>query len=265
MISLFGQVQVWPLDDGQVRLQPSGVIELAWGEAPELKLGLQLWHGEWVYVHQASAQATPLSQSEAGLTLQGDMTDAQGTKALHFQETVAAKPGAIVVTYQLTKPAGVKLCRPPSLELRVPLAHYQGRRQLVVPGVVARLPAFASAAGQAYWLEVADGKGLVMDFSQPSDFELRAEGDSYLVRATVAPPDFRTAELTVSLEVRALPRPLPGEVSGDRRPLGIRQVAPARAEVPRPPTRTPSIPTRLPWMPISWHPPGGSWWCRAFT
>lgn len=233
MVGLWAQPTPFSLDGGEVRLSEAGVIEVVPRQGAPVTLAVVLWHGDWKYLHQAGVKKGSFIPAGEGVVFEGDLTDAEGTEVLHLKTTLVPGQGTLSVTYDLSKTPGVTLPRGVLLELRVPREAYQGRRQFVPPGMPSCLPARRSAGGTEYWLEVGEGRALVVQFSSPTSFSQAPEGASYLVRANLAPSEFDQHSMTVTLALRPLPERFPGEVTGDRRPLRLGGVEPAKATVLR--------------------------------
>lgn len=216
-----------------VRCTNTGILEILPADTEPVSLALVCWHGDWRYVHQRGMSDVKLDQQEGAVTVAGEMVDGEGTIALGVQARYEASDTGLALTYRFRRPEAIQLRRGVLLGVHIPRPDYDGRRQLVAPATPVRIPARLSAAGREYWLDIGQGRALVISLPEPQAMELRAEGDSYIVRISLAPPQFDECTAELKLAVRDMPDHFPGEVKGDDRPLAIGSVTPDSATVPR--------------------------------
>ncbi len=223
LMAAHAQLPAFNLDGVSVSVTSTGTFLVRLGAA-EFPVYLMLQHDGWKYSHQAndkSASVTP--QPDGSLLAEGNIMDSDANKVVRFRETVTPpRDGKLAVAYDLTLAPAFKLDRGVQFEMVLPRPLFNGRRQFVAPAVSLLVPASTSAGGAEYWVQIDDTRALVFTFDRPLAWELAPSGaDGYTARAALTPQQFTSAALHLTMSVRPLPAKLPGEVSGDNRPLAL--------------------------------------------
>ena len=235
MLAAFGQQPAAEFAVGQlsVRVMPSGVLYVAAPGGQQARVSLHLWHADWKYVHQSWVKGARVERVDGRVHISGELTDSDGKAVMHFSETVAPADGRLRLVYELKPAEGVDIRRGPSLQVTIDRNAMAGRRQYVPPGLAARIPARTSAGGREYWLELAPGLAMVIALDQYTAISMQSMGQRYEVRIALPLGPNWTGTAAAVLHSQPMPKRLPGQVTGDSRPLAIGGVEPARAEVPR--------------------------------
>jgi hypothetical protein len=229
------QLPAFDLDGVSVAMTSSGTFVIHAGAA-EIPVYLMLQHDGWKYSVQGydkSAVVTP--QPNGSVLADGDLMDGDGNKVVRWHESVASQPGRLKIAYDLTLAPAFKLDRGVQFQMDLPRPLFNGRRQFVAPAVAVPIPASTSAGGAEYWVQIDDTRALVFTFDRSLAWELGPNGPTtYTTHAAITPQQFTTVPtITLDLSVRPLPAKLPGEVTGDHRPLSLTKITHAPTTVPR--------------------------------
>ncbi|MBC7287599.1 MAG: DUF5060 domain-containing protein, partial [Armatimonadetes bacterium] len=223
----------FPLNGLKVEVTPKGTLRVVAPDGLSADLAVVLWHGDWVYVHQGGQGARQAEKAANAVSVSGELADAQGKAVLNFTQSIVLADNKLCVEYEFRPLEGSKIVRGPLLLMTVDRKAFSGRRQFIPPGIAGRIPARRTGAGNEYWLEIAPGAAVVVRMEKETAIESQPAGGRYETRFSLPLGEGGGGKVAFTLAAEQMPATLPGEVSGDDRPLAIRAVTPAQAKVPR--------------------------------
>ncbi|MCX7826725.1 MAG: DUF5060 domain-containing protein, partial [Verrucomicrobiae bacterium] len=223
---------------GEVVYRPPGIVGVRRAGGPEVKLGIFLWHGAWIYerLDAGKIESGPKVDGRGWLRQTGRWVSREGAAPVKY--ALALEPGrkGAVLHLELEKTGPLKLTDGLWTHISFNRNEFAGRRVYLRPTAHGKVGSHVSGECEALLVEFGDGQAASFAGEGAREARCHVGGTSQSFEMKLRPGDFpegRKATASMRIGFATMPAKFAGEITPRREPLSIGKISAARASVPR--------------------------------